>query len=237
VVKQLGVNERSRSPLWTARSLRRQVEVLQVPFAATKEVAKALGGTINTAFVTAAADAAGRYHAKLGAPVEELRASMAVSTRTAESGTNAFGVVRIVVPTGEMPVADRFRAIHQASEAARSGGGGGGSMDSVATIVGTLPTSLITRLGRQATQSIDFATSNVRGAPAPVYIAGSQMLANYPIGPLVGVAYNLTMLSYSGSLDIGVNIDTAAVTEPELLRESLEKAFADLTAAKLRRRR
>jgi hypothetical protein len=48
---------------------------------------------------------------------------------------------------------------------------------------------------------------------------------------LAGVAYNLTLLSYNHSLDMGVNIDTAAVTEPELLRECLEKAFADLVAA------
>ena len=51
------------------------------------------------------------------------------------------------------------------------------------------------------------------------------------VGPLAGVAYNLTLLSYNHSLDMGVNIDTAAVTEPELLRECLEKAFADLISA------
>ena len=34
-----------------------------------------------------------------------------------------------------------------------------------------------------------------------------------------GVAFNLTLLSYNDSLDMGVNIDAAAVTEPELLRK------------------
>ena len=58
-----------------------------------------------------------------------------------------------------------------------------------------------------------------------------QILQNYAVGPLGGVAYNLTLLSYNHSLDMGVNIDTAAVTEPELLRECLEKAFADLLSA------
>ena len=63
----------------------------------------------------------------------------------------------------------------------------------------------------------------------PLYVAGAQILENYAVGPLAGVAFNLTLLSYNHSLDMGVNIDTAAVTEPELLRECLEKAFADLT--------
>ena len=54
--------------------------------ASTKDAAKRLGGTLNTAFLTAAADAAGRYHTERGQPVDELRASMAVSTRTATPG-------------------------------------------------------------------------------------------------------------------------------------------------------
>jgi hypothetical protein len=211
------------------------VEVLTAPFAETKQAAKQLGGTLNDAFLTAAADAAGRYHTKLGAPVDELRASMAVSTRTAESGTNAFSIARISVPTGPMPIAERFRAIVEASRASR--GGGAPSLDSLAPVVGTLPTSVITRLARQATQAIDFATSNVRGAAVPMYIAGSRIQANYPIGPLLGVSFNLTLVSLPGSLDMGVNIDPAAVTEPELLRECLEASFADLIAAKQAPRR
>jgi len=65
----------------------------------------------------------------------------------------------------------------------------------------------------------------------PLYIAGSEVLENYAVGPLGGVAYNLTLLSYNHSLDMGVNIDTAAVTEPDLLRDCLKKAFAALIAA------
>jgi hypothetical protein len=75
-------------------------------------------------------------------------------------------------------------------------------------VAATLPTSLITRLARQQAQTVDFATSNVRGAPMPLYMAGAQLLENYPVGPLGGVAFNLTLLSYNHSLDMGVNIDT-----------------------------
>lgn len=64
------------------------------------------------------------------------------------------------------------------------------------------------------------------GAPMALFLAGAQILENYPVGPLGGVAFNLTLLSYAGSLDMGVNIDTAVVTEPDLLRHSLQRAFA-----------
>lgn len=230
VMSQLNDTEQARSPLWVGRSLRRRMEVLRAPFDETRAAAKRLGGTLNTAFLTAAAEAAGRYHERMGAPVEELRASMAISTRSEASGSNAFSLARMLVPTGDMPIAERFTWIQAAAGAARESNATA-SLETLAAVASTLPTSLITRLARQQSQTIDFATSNVRAAPVPLYVAGAQVLENYAVGPLGGVAYNLTLLSYNHSLDMGVNIDTAAITEPELLRKCLEKAFADLIAA------
>jgi WS/DGAT/MGAT family acyltransferase len=230
VMNQLSDTEQARSPLWKERSLRRRMEVLRAPFDETRAAAKRLGGTLNTAFLTAAAEAAGRYHERMGSPVEELRASMAVSTRGEGSGSNAFTLARMLVPTADMPIGERFTWIQAAAGTARDSTANA-SLDTLAAVASTLPTSLITRLARQQAQTIDFATSNVRGSPVPMYLAGSEVLENYAIGPLAGVAYNLTLLSYNNHLDMGVNIDTAAVTEPELLRECLEKAFADLITA------
>jgi WS/DGAT/MGAT family acyltransferase len=230
VLSQLNDTEQARSPLWTERSLKRRMEVLRAPFDETRAAAKRLGGTLNTAFLTAAAEAAGRYHQRMGSPVEELRASMAISTRSEGSGSNAFSLARMLVPTGEMSIDERFTWIQAAAGAAREANATA-SLETLAAVASTLPTSFITRLARQQAQTIDFATSNVRGAPVPLYLAGAQILENYAIGPLAGVAFNLTLLSYNHSLDMGVNIDSAAVTEPELLRECLEKAFADLIKA------
>jgi diacylglycerol O-acyltransferase / wax synthase len=230
VMSQLGDTERARSPLWTERSLQRRIEVLRAPFDETKAAAKRLGGTLNTALLTAAAQAASRYHIECGQPVEQLRASMAISTRTESSGSNAFSLARMLVPTSEMSITDRFAAINAATGAAREASAGG-SLETLAAVAATLPTSLVTRLARQQAQTVDFATSNVRGAPMPLYMAGAQLLENYPVGPLAGVAFNLTLLSYNHSLDMGVNIDRAAETRPELLRRCLEGAFEELLRA------
>jgi WS/DGAT/MGAT family acyltransferase len=230
VARQLTDHGAAQSPLWTQRSLGRRVEVLRAPFDRTRESAKRLGGTLNTAFLAAAADAAGRYHRELGHPIDTLRASMAISTRTEGSGANAFSLARFTVPTAEIPMGDRFRLIHAAAEAARQESGGS-AMNALSAVAANLPTSLITRIARQQSQTVDFATSNVRGAPMPLYLAGAQILQNYPVGPLAGVAFNLTLLSYDHSLDMGVNIDTAAVEQPEVLRACLEHAFRDLLTA------
>ena len=230
VMQQLGDTESARSPLWTKRSLLRQMEVLRAPFADTRSAAKRLGGTLNTAFLACAAEAAGRYHRELGAPVELLRSSMAISTRTEASGANAFSLARMLVPTGDMPIGERFAAIQEAAGAAKEASATA-SLETLAAVAAALPTSMITRLARQQAHTVDFATSNVRGAPVPMFVAGAQLLENYPVGPLGGVAFNLTLLSYNHSLDMGVNIDTAAVEQPQLLHKCLERAFKDLMAA------
>ena len=230
IMTQLSDTERARSPLWTDRSLRRHVEVARAPFRETKDAAKRLGGTLNTAFLTAAAHAAALYHEQLGSPAENLRASMAVSTRTESSGANAFSLVRMLVPASPMPIAERFAAIDEATSVAREQSAAAG-LDTVAAIASTLPTSVVTRLARQQAQTVDFATSNVKGSPVPMYCAGAQLLENYPIGPLAGVAFNLTLLSYLGSLDMGINTDAAAITEPALLRRCLDRSFEELVGS------
>jgi diacylglycerol O-acyltransferase / wax synthase len=229
VVSQLSDVDGAKSPLWTQRSLKRQIETLRAPYRETREIAKQLGGKLNTAFLTVAAEAASRYHLAMGAPVEHLRSSMAISTRSETSGANAFSLVRMLIPTAEMPIADRFVLINEAASAAR-GSSNSASLETLAAVAAALPTSLVTRLARTQAQTIDFATSNVRGAPIPMFVAGAQLLENYPVGPLAGVAFNMTLLSYLGSLDMGVNIDTAAVADPGLLHSCLSGAFADFLA-------
>jgi WS/DGAT/MGAT family acyltransferase len=230
ILSQLSDTEAARSPLWARRSLQRRVEPARAPFRATKDAAKRLGGTLNTAFLTAAADAASAYHIEMGEPIESLRASMAISTRTDDSGGNAFTLARLLVPTGEMPIAERFFAIDEATKAARQSTKDAG-LDTLAAVTTALPTSLITRLARQQANTVDFATSNVKGSPVPMFVAGAQLLEIYPIGPLAGVAFNLTLMSYLGSLDMALNIDTAAVEAPELLAECLDRSFKQLIRA------
>ena len=72
---------------------------------------------------------------------------------------------------------------------------------------------------------------HARGAPIEVYVAGAKALKAYPMGPVAGTAWNITMMSYAGMLNIGVHIDPAAVTDPELLMRSLKEGFTELLSA------
>jgi hypothetical protein len=95
-------------------------------------------------------------------------------------------------------------------------------------VLNGLPTAVVVRLARQQVETVDFATSNLRGANFDLYMAGAHVIANHPMGPTAGTAFNATVLGYKDSLDLGLNVDTAAIDDPGLLRKCIEDAFADL---------
>ena len=229
LVRQLGVVDSHRSPLWAERSLDRHLETFEVPLAEVKEAAARLGGSVNDLFVAAAAGGAGAYHRRFGVGVAELRMSMPVSTRANRSpGGNAFSPTRVLVPVAADP-RERFREVHERLAVTKTER----AMNltaSLAGLVNLLPRPVLVRLARQQVMTVDFATSNVRAAPFDLFIGGALMTGNYPLGPIAGTAWNLTTMSYRGVLDLGLHVDRAAVHEPALLREDIEASFAELLA-------
>ena len=69
------------------------------------------------------------------------------------------------------------------------------ALDTLATVHRRLPDVGDHPPRPTAGQTIDFATSNVKGSPVPMFVAGAQLIEIYPIGPLGGVAFNLTLMS------------------------------------------
>ena len=218
-----------RSPLWTTRTEDHTLRLLRVPFDDVRALAKRREVTINDVFVAGAAGGAGAYHRLAGSEVDELRMAMPVNTRTdRSSGGNAFGMARVLVPTVEDPAA-RLAATHELLGGVR-GNAGVSLIQNLAGIANLLPASMLVRVSKSQTASIDFTTSNVRGAPFPVYMGGALVKSNHPIGPLAGTAFNLTMLSYNGSLDMGLHIDQGAIEGPDLLAQCVQLAFDQLLA-------
>ena len=220
------------STLWATRSRRRQLQALSVPFDAAHDAAKALGGSVNDFFVAGAVDGAARYHDELGAALERLHISFVVSTRgTATGPQNAFTPVPVDVPTGPMSPAERFGVVRDLLHQRREEVHGGGPIANVAMVANLLPTSVVTSIARSQAAHIDFATSNLPGFLGDSYVAGARVEHTYVFGPVAGTAFNLTAYSTAGSLDLGIQLDPAAVAEPARLRECMERAYAELLSA------
>jgi len=233
LARQLVVTDRARSPLWTGRrSLSRHFEILSVDLDQLKAVSNALGGTVNDGFVTGVAGGAGGYHREKGVEVDELRASMPVNTRTDKSmGGNAFSPTRALVPAGTKDPAERFRGIHAALDSTKNERGVAFTAN-LAGLLNSLPTAMVVNFARQQVETVDFATSNLRGAPWDLFVAGAEVLGNHPMGPTGGTAFNATVLSYRGTLDMGINMDTAAIDDPALLKSCIAESFEELLALK-----
>ncbi|MEZ5138024.1 MAG: WS/DGAT domain-containing protein [Acidimicrobiales bacterium] len=74
--------------------------------------------------------------------------------------------------------------------------------------------------------------SNVPGPPFPLYYAGCEMVAAYPMGPVMeGVGLNITVMSYRGSVDFGFMVDRELVRDVWNMADRVKDALAELQAA------
>jgi hypothetical protein len=74
--------------------------------------------------------------------------------------------------------------------------------------------------------------SNVPGPQAPLYLAGARVLTLYPVSiPSHGMALNVTVQSYCGSLDFGLTACRKTVPELRKLADYLEESLAELHEA------
>ena len=227
--RQLAVVDPARSPLWGGRSHERRLVVGSVPFAPVRTLATELGVSINDVFVTAVLRGAAAYHRVHERPVDELRVAVPVSTRRdGREGGNAFSPTRALLPSGSGLAAEaHLRQVAELLSRTKTERATG-LIEPVAALADLVPTTLLRSAVARQSATIDLAASNLRAAPIPLYIGGALIDATYAVGPLTGTAANITMMSYNGRIDLGVHVDAAAVTSPELIRDTVVAAMHEL---------
>ncbi|MEZ5246773.1 MAG: wax ester/triacylglycerol synthase family O-acyltransferase [Acidimicrobiales bacterium] len=225
------IEEGEGAPLWRERSRHRHLEAVTVPLDRLKAASKAAGTTINAAFVAAMSHAAVRYHADRDETFDTLNVSFVLSTRTDDkAGGNAFTPVLVQLPADGHDIADRLAVTAETLDEARVAAGRSGGFTALSGVVNLLPTSVVTRTARGQAAKIDLATSNLRGAPIPLYIGGAKVEYSVTMGPLAGTPCNATALSYCNNFDIGLFIDPVAITDPAAFRHCVVAAFDELLA-------
>ncbi|HBX76256.1 MAG TPA: diacylglycerol O-acyltransferase [Acidimicrobiaceae bacterium] len=230
VTRTLRPSSHPMSPLMTGRSLSTRFDVLTLKLDETKRAAKAGGGKLNDAFVGGVARGLYLYHLAHGIDCDMLRMAIPISVRTPEMENvagNAFVPARIELPVDAEDPRETMRQVRELVQHARVEPAND-LIEPLASIINRFPTSTVTALFGSMVKTVDFTTSNVPGAPFPIYLAGARVLSQFPFGPLAGAALNITLLSYQNDLNIGITSDPAAVPDPDVLIASLEKGFDEI---------
>lgn len=219
------------SPLLRDRGLGRWFGVLEVPLPDLKSGAHAGGGTVNDGYVAALLGGFARYQRARGRPPCPVPMGMPVSMRTAAdpSGGNRFAAVRFAGPATEPDPAARIAKVRTIVLGLREESALD-AIDTLAPLANLLPNWLFASLYDVIASGLDLQASNVAGVPVPIYLAGARIERMFPFGPAPGCAVMATMVSHVGICCIGVNIDTAAVTEPALFMRCLQEGLDEVVA-------
>ena len=219
------------SPLLARRSRSWRFDALDVSLPKLKAAGKAAGGSLNDAYVAALLGGFRRYHEHFDTPIDELAMAMPISLRRGDHpmGGNRFAGARFAAPAGEPDPAERIRLVHEFVLTARDEP----ALDVFGLLapgLNRLPMPLVARWYAAQTTKLDLQASNVAGLPYQAYIAGARIERMLPFGPLPGCAVMATLLSYAGTCSIGLNLDPAAVTEPDVFVDCLEAGIREVLA-------
>ena len=78
--------------------------------------------------------------------------------------------------------------------------------------------------------SVDVPGLQRAGFAVDLYLAGVRVESIVPIGPRGGTALNLTLLSHTDSVHIGINMDPVAIPDADVLTDCLRAGFEETVA-------
>jgi WS/DGAT/MGAT family acyltransferase len=217
-----------------------------VPFAECRAMAKTVGGSFNDVVLWLCATALRDYLAKHDhVPKKPLVAAMPVSLREESNKelNNQASISLVELGTQHADPVKRMNAIMQSTAKVKS---------ALANLKQVLPTdypslmapwlvggagkALFKTYGRSGIVEklpalANLAISNVPGPQVPLYLAGARMRTFHPISIILhGMALNITVQTYAGSVDFGVVGCPQAVPHVHDLAAALEKAFVQAKA-------
>ncbi len=211
---------------------------------AVKAVKNHFGVTVNDVVVALATGAVREWliaHDEL--PDEPLLAQVPVSVRTdSERGTygNKISIMIAPLATDE---ADPVRRLRRTSEAMRAAKDRHRALPAQALqdITTFIPPAINARAARAVVQMgtrpgmrplYNMVISNVPGPPIPIYLAGAQLVHNFPVSVITdGAGLNVTVLSYRDHLDFGIIADRSQMPDLPVLLDGLRHALKELEDA------
>lgn len=222
----------------------RRLGLVSLDLADVKAVKNAFGVTVNDVVMAVSAGALRRWLLERDAlPEQALVAMVPISIRTGSSEGGDLGnkvsAMLAQLPTHLADPVDRLTVSHLATKQAKAQQAfiPQGLVDDVADFA---PPAFVNRASRaifglhvlNRTPAFNVVISNVPGPQVPIYFAGAMMLAHYPVSIVTdGLALNITVISYLGSLHFGLLADRTAVPDVDAMAATFRDELALLVEA------
>ena len=237
-----GRGPRRPGPVVGPLSQQRRVVTVETSLADYRRVRDAHGGTVNDvilATVTGALRAWLMTRSDSFGGQRQLRAVVPVSVIDDELEATSLGS-QIAAHFVELPIgeASPLVRLHQVSYSFQAHADTGRSVaaNRLAGIAGFAPTTFHAIGSRVASDELrrgyHLSVTNVPGPQAPLYAAGAQMLATYPVPPLFGghpMAIGVT--SYDGRVFYGITADRDLLPDVDLFGTCVTEALEELLTA------
>jgi len=229
IVKLLAPAMTPLSPVMVGRGLSRRFDAFDVPLADLLAAAHTADSTLNDAFLASITDGLRRYHERRGAPVTALRVTMPINLRKPGDtlGNNRFVPARLTIPIDAVDAAQRMQRMGALSRRWRSEPSLPLS-NTIAGVLNRLPIAMTTAVFGGMLKAIDFVATNVPGLTHRVYLAGAEVTREYAFAPPSGAALAVALLSHGDQCCIGINIDTTAVPDADVLVACVREGFDDV---------
>jgi WS/DGAT/MGAT family acyltransferase len=230
--------EAPRSPLNTFITGARRFVAQSYSLERVDRVRRAYGATVNDIILAMCASAMRQYLEEFagGAPARPLNAMTPVSVRTKEGDEfgNAMTAVLVNLGTNLADPVKRLEAIRASMADGKSLLGDMSSREvALFTALTFAPVLIPTMLGiTGALPPTNIIISNVPGPQKTLYWNGALLEGMYPASIVAhGLAVNITVTSYAGSLDFGIVACRKSMPRVQRLIDFLEIGFAELEQA------
>jgi WS/DGAT/MGAT family acyltransferase len=223
-----------RDPLSAPGSgLSRRLDVMEISLERLRKIKAPLGVTINDVVLAVLAGALGRYHRERRVRVAALHCMVPMNLRGRDERDamgNRVGVFGILLPVAEKNVARRLEGIVAQTRAAKSDRRGAATplFVQAATL---LPGGVFRWMARRSLGRVNVACTNVPGIREPRWIGEAKVEAIYPFASVVeGTPLVMALLSYAGTMDVGIDTDPEAIPDPHRISELLADGIDELEA-------
>jgi WS/DGAT/MGAT family acyltransferase len=211
-----------------------------LPLDRIKAIKNEAGVTVNDVVVTVCATAVREWLlARDELPEQPLVSMVPVSVRTPEEvGTfgNKVGAMIVPIPTDVTDARERLMTAHETLQVAKTRHKAVPAtlMQDMTQFIPPAVHARASRLTMELSANVgrpplNLVISNVPGPPMPLYMAGAQLHAHFPVSVITdGVGLNITCMSYQDHVDFGVVVDREMADDAWEFMDRLRDALHDL---------